>query len=63
MFSLILAMFKWLPTPLFMLVSAIFTIFSIFVAVALIKIFLSVLDFLAKVTSGLFGKVAGLFVG
>ena len=37
MFSSIVQLFGWLPAPLYLIVSAIFTIFSIFVGVALVS--------------------------
>lgn len=62
MFSSIVSLFGWLPAPLYLIVSAIFTIFSIFVGVALIKVLYHIVQFLVSVTSGIFGKVASLFV-
>ena len=61
MINFIVATFKWLPTPLFLLVSAVFTFFSIFVAVALIKALLQI-QFVVKALGGVLGKVAALFV-
>ena len=62
MINFIVATFKWLPTPLFLLVSAVFTFFSIFVAVALIKALLQIIQFVIKALGGVLGKVAALFV-
>lgn len=62
MINFIVATFKWLPTPLFLLVSAVFTFFSIFVAVALIKALLQIIQFVVKALGGVLGKVAALFV-
>ena len=49
MIDLILGTFKWLPTPLFLLVSAIFTFFVIFVAVAIIIAVYKLVQFLTHV--------------
>lgn len=62
MINFIVADFKWLPTPLFLLVSAVFTFFSIFVAISLIKALLQIIQFIVKALGGVLGKVAALFV-
>ena len=62
MIDLILATFKWLPTPLFGLVSAIFVFFFIFVAVAIIIAVYKLIQFVAHVLGGILGKVVSLFV-
>lgn len=60
-FALINGMFGWLPTSLRVLVSAIFAIFSIFVAVALLKAVYNLLQFIFNALGGLLGKVVSLF--
>lgn len=62
MIALILRTFNWLPTPLYILVSAIFTFFCIFVGVVLIKIIWQLISFLVNVLGGVLGKVVSLFV-
>ena len=61
MIDLILGTFKWLP-PLFLLVSAIFTFFVIFVAVAIIIAVYKLVQFLTHVLGGILKKVVELFV-
>lgn len=60
--DLILSTFKWLPAPLFILVSAIFVFFFIFVAVAIVIAVYKLIQFLAHVLGGILGKVVQLFV-
>ena len=62
MIDLILGTFKWLPTPLFLLVSAIFTFFVIFVAVAIIIAVYKLVQLLTHVLGGILKKVVELFV-
>ena len=62
MVDLVLATFKWLPTPLFLLVSAILTFFFIFVAVSVIIAVYKLLQFIVHVLGGILGKVVSLFV-
>lgn len=62
MIDLVLATFKWLPTPLFLLVSAILTFFFIFVAVSVIVAVYKLIQFIAHVLGGILGKVVSLFV-
>ena len=54
--------FHWLPTPLYLLVSAVITFFAIFVAVALIKALWQLIQFVVNVLGGVLGKVVSLFV-
>lgn len=61
-FSLIISMFGWLPFPLRCLVGAIFVFFSIFVAIALIKTLLTLIEFIVSMLGGILGKVASLFM-
>lgn len=62
MIDLVLATFKWLPTPLFLLVSAILTFFFIFVAVSVIIAVYKLVQFIVHVLGGILGKVVSLFV-
>lgn len=61
-FSLLSGMFGWLPGPLRGLVNAVFIIFAIYVAVALIKTIFTLMQFIFNMLTGLFGKVASLFM-
>jgi len=60
--DLILATFKWLPTPLFLLVSAVLMFFFIFVAVSVLIAVYKLIQFLIGVLGGILGKVVSLFV-
>jgi len=60
--DLVLSTFKWLPTPLFLLVSAILTFFFIFVAVSVIIAVYKLIQFIVHVLGGILGKVVSLFV-
>ncbi len=62
MIGFIRTAFQWLPTPLFLLVSAVITFFAIFVAVALIKVLWQLIQFVVNVLGGVLGKVVSLFV-
>lgn len=62
MIDLILATFKWLPTPLFLLVSAVLMFFFIFVAVSVLIAVYKLIQFLVGVLGGILGKVVSLFV-
>ncbi len=62
MIDLILATFKWLPTPLFLLVSAVLMFFFIFVAVSVLIAVYKLIQFLIGVLGGILGKVVSLFV-
>lgn len=62
MIAFIRTAFQWLPTPLYLLVSAVITFFSIFVAVALIKALWQLIQFVVNVLGGVLGKVVSLFV-
>lgn len=62
MISFIMASFKWLPTPLYIIVSAIFTFFCIFVGVVLIKVIWNLISFVVNILAGVLGKVVALFV-
>lgn len=54
--------FYWLPTPLYLLVSAIFTVFAVIVAVQVIKLLASIIRFIVDVLGGLWVKVVQFFV-
>lgn len=62
MIGFVRAAFHWLPTPLYLLVSAVITFFAIFVAVALIKALWQLIQFVVNVLGGVLGKVVSLFV-
>lgn len=62
MIGFIRTSFQWLPTPLYILVSAIITFFAIFVAVSLIKALWQLIQFVVNVLGGVLGKVVALFV-
>ena len=62
MIDLVLSTFKWLPTPLFLLVSAILTFFFVFVAVSVIIAVYKLIQFIVHVLGGILGKVVSLFV-
>ena len=62
MIDLILATFKWLPTPLFLLVSAVLMFFFIFVYVSVLIAVYKLIQFLISVPGGVLGKVVSLFV-
>lgn len=60
-FALINRMFLWLPVSLRVLVSAVFAVFAIFVAVALLKAVYNLLQFIFQALGGLLSKVVSLF--
>lgn len=60
-FTLINRMFLWLPVSLRILVSAVFAVFAIFVAVALLKAVYNLLQFIFQALGGLLSKVVSLF--
>ena len=61
-FSLIMSMFGWMPFQLRGLVAAVFVFFSVFVAIALIKTLLTLIEFIVGMLGGVLGKVASLFM-
>lgn len=61
-FSFIRSTFGWMPFTLQLLVSAIFSIFIIFVAISLLKAIARLIEFLVNILGGVFGKVVALFV-
>lgn len=61
-FSMLSGMFGWLPLPLRSLISVVFIIFAIFVAIALIKTIFTLMQFVVNMLTGIFGKVASLFM-
>lgn len=54
--------FSWLPAPLYGLVSSIFAVFAVIVAIQVIKLLYSLLKFVADVLGGLWVKVVSYFV-
>ena len=62
MIDLVLATFTWLPTPLYLRVSAILVFFFLFVAVSVIIAVYKLIQFLVQVLGGVLGKVVSLFV-
>lgn len=61
-FTFLTYCFKWLPTPLFLLVSAVFTVFAVIVAVEILKLIYTLVEFFTKALGGLLKKVVALFV-
>ena len=61
-FSLISSLFSWLPAPLRTLISVVFVIFAVFVAISLIKIIFTLMQFVVNLLTGILGKVASLFM-
>lgn len=47
-FTFLTYCFKWLPTPLFLLVSAVFTVFAVIVAVEILKLIYALVGVLCK---------------
>lgn len=62
MFDLMAATFMWLPTPLYLIVSACFSLFSIIILVEIIKVVFTLFQLLSAVLGGLLGKVVRFFV-
>lgn len=60
-FALINRLFLWLPVSLRVLVGAVFGVFAIFVAVALLKAVYNLLQFIFNALGGLLSKVVSLF--
>lgn len=60
-FTLINRLFLWLPVSLRVLVAAVFSVFAIFVAVALLKAVYNLLQFIFHALGGLLSKVVSLF--
>lgn len=62
MFSLMRLCFSWLPTPLYYLVSGVFSVFAIIVAIHIIRFVVDLLKFFVELGGGLASKVVGFFV-
>lgn len=62
LFSFFRNCFMWLPTPLFVLVSAIFSVFAMLVLFEVLKIVFDIMKFLKECLSGLIGLVVDFFV-
>lgn len=60
-FALVNRLFLWLPVSLRVLVGAVFGVFAIFVAVALLKAVYNLLQFIFNALGGLLSKVVSLF--
>lgn len=62
LFSFFRDCFMWLPAPLFVLVSAIFSAFAMVVLFEVLKIIFDIMKFLKECFSGLIGMVVDFFV-
>lgn len=62
MFDLILGVFGWLPTPLALLVDAVFVIFFVSVLISLIAAVYKIVEFITSIMGGVLAKVVKLFV-
>lgn len=56
------AAFSWLPVPLALLVSAVFSVFLLIILFQAIKVIVELLRFLMDIFGGLIAKVVGYFV-
>lgn len=61
-FQFIYAAFSWLPTPLYLLVIAVFTFFLMIILFQAVKVIISLLQFLKDIFGGLIAKVVEFFV-
>ena len=61
MFLLMKACFSWLPLPLYLLVSAIFSVFIVIVTVDILRFIIEIIKFLKDLLGGLLVKVVGFF--
>lgn len=61
-FQFINTAFSWLPTPLYLLVSAVFTFFLMIILFKAIKVVMELLKFLKDIFGGLIAKVVDFFV-
>ena len=61
-FSLLSGLFGWMPFPLRGLVLAVFIFFAVYVAIAMIKTLFALMEFISNLLTGLFGKIASLFM-
>lgn len=62
MLDLILGVFGWLPTPLALLVDAVFVIFFVSVLISLIAAVYKIVEFITSIMGGVLAKVVKLFV-
>ena len=62
LFAFMKSCFNWLPLPLFFLVSTVFTIFAVLILIEVIKLIITIFNFLKDVIGGLLAKVVDFFV-
>lgn len=62
LFSFMKACFGWLPLPLYLLVNVVFTIFAVLILIEVIKLIITIFNFLKDVFGGLLTKVVDFFV-
>lgn len=62
LFTFMKSCFNWLPLPLFLLVSTVFTIFAVTILIEVIKLIATILEWIVKLCGGLIGKVVDFFV-
>lgn len=62
MLDLILGVFGWLPTPLALLMDAVFVIFFVSVLISLIAAVYKIVEFITSIMGGVLAKVVKLFV-
>lgn len=62
LFGFMKACFNWLPLPLYLLVSTVFTIFAVLILIEVIKLIITIFDFVKNVFGGLLTKVVDFFV-
>lgn len=61
LFGFMKACFSWLPVPLYLLVCTVFTIFAVLICIEVIKVIITVLNFIKDVFGGLLMKVVDFF--
>lgn len=61
-FGFFKACFGWLPLPLYLLVSTVFVIFAVLILIEVIKLIITIFNFLKDVFGGLLTKVVDFFV-
>lgn len=62
LFGFMKACFNWLPLPLYLLVSTVFTIFAVLILIEVIKLIITIFNFVKDVFGGLLTKVVDFFV-
>ena len=62
MFLLMKACFAWLPLELYIVVSVVFAMFILCVMISIIRIVVSIVNFLHSLLGGLLTKVVDFFV-